>query len=69
LPGPVLGLEALVGLIVFSFVALYIYYPAPKEAFTEITADHPNAFVAVNAGKKEEAIRQIQRFDDLTRKL
>lgn len=68
-PGPVLGLAALAGLVVFSVVALYIYYPAPEEAFTEIAAVHADAFVAVNTGRKEEAIRQIQRFDDLTRKL
>ncbi|MFO0823979.1 MAG: permease [Gemmataceae bacterium] len=69
LPGPILGLAALAGLVVFSVVALYIYYPAPEEAFTEIAAIHADAFVAVNTGKTEEAIRQIHRFDLLTRKL
>ena len=39
--------------------------PPPRRVF-EVHAD---AFVAVNTGKREEAIRQIQRFDDLTRKL
>jgi hypothetical protein len=68
-PGPVLGLAALGGLVVFSVVALFIYYPAPGEAFTEIAAVHADAFVAVNTGKKDEAIRQIQRLDDLSRKL
>lgn len=37
-PGPVLGLSAILGLGSFSVVALYIYYPAPKEAFAEIIA-------------------------------
>ena len=37
LPGPVLGMAALTGLVVFSVAALYVYYPAPKEAFEEIT--------------------------------
>jgi hypothetical protein len=68
-PGPVLGLVALVGLVVFSVVALYIYYPAPREAFDEIIRVRANALVAVNSGHKEEAIRQIQQWDLLTRKL
>ena len=68
-PGPVLGLTALLGLVVFSVVALYIYYPAPKEAFDEIIRVRTEAVVAVNTGHKEEAIRQIQQWDLLTRKL
>jgi uncharacterized membrane protein YraQ (UPF0718 family) len=68
-PGPVLGLIALGGLVVFSVVALYIYYPAPKETFDEIRHVRANAWVAVNTGNKEEAIRQVQQWDLLTRKL
>ena len=68
-PGPVLGLVALLGLVVFSVVALYIYYPAPEEAFAEIVRVRAEAVVAVNTGHKEEAIRQIQHWDLLTRKL
>ncbi|MCI0461167.1 MAG: permease [Gemmataceae bacterium] len=68
-PGPVLGFVALLGLVVFSVVALYIYYPAPKEAFAEIIQVRADALVAVNTGHKDEAIRQIQQWDLLTRKL
>jgi uncharacterized protein len=68
-PGPILGLTALLGLIVFSVVALYLYYPAPQEAFEEIVSVRARAIVAVNTGHKEEAIRQIQHWDLLTRKL
>lgn len=68
-PGPVLGLVALLGLVVFSMVALYIYYPAPKEAFDEIVRVRTEAITAVRTGHKEEAIRQIQHWDLLTRKL
>jgi uncharacterized membrane protein YraQ (UPF0718 family) len=68
-PGPVLGLLALLGLVVFSVVALYIYYPAPKEALEEIVRVRADASVAVRSGHKEEAIRQIQQWDLLTRKL
>jgi len=68
-PGPVLGLAALAGLVVFSVAALYIYYPNPKDTFEEMRQVHADAWVAVNTGKKEEAIRQIHHLDLLTRKL
>lgn len=69
LPGPVLGLAALLGLVVFSVVALYVYYPAPKEAFDEIVRVRTEAVTAVRSGHTEEAIRQIHHWDLLTRKL
>jgi len=68
-PGPVLGVVALLGLFVFSLVALYIYYPDPKQAFSEISQVRPNVFIAVRTGKKDEAIRRIEQWDLLTRKL
>jgi len=68
-PGPVLGVVALLGLVVFSVVALYLYYPAPKEAFDEIVRVRTDAITAVRTGHKEEAIRQIHHWDLLTRKL
>jgi uncharacterized membrane protein YraQ (UPF0718 family) len=68
-PAPVLGFTCLVGLVIFSIVALYIYYPAPPEAFAEINRVRVEALTAVNSGHKEEAIRQLQNWDLLTRKL
>jgi uncharacterized protein len=68
-PGPILGLCGLAGLIVFSVVALYFYYPAPNDAFEEMVRTRAEAEVAVKSGHKEEAIRQIQHWDLLTRKL
>ena len=68
-PGPVLGVVALLGLVVFSVVALYIYYPDPDQAFAEIVQVRTEAVVAVRTGKKEEAVRRIQQWDLLTRKL
>src|SRR5262245_59796022 len=35
-PGPVLGVFALAGLVVFSVVARYIYDPPPEKGFDEI---------------------------------
>jgi len=68
-PGPVLGVVALLGLVAFSVVALYIYYPDTQQAFAEIVRVRADAITAVRSGKKDEAIRQIEHWDLLTRKL
>jgi uncharacterized protein len=68
-PGPVLGLVVLLGLVVFSIAALYVYYPAPPDAFAEIVRVRADAEVAVRTGHREEAVRQVQYWDLLTRKL
>lgn len=68
-PGPVLGAVALLGLAAFSVAALFIYYPAPDAVFKEIAQVRAEALSAVNSGHKEEAVRQIQHWDVLTRKL
>ena len=68
-PGPILGLVALVLLVMLSVVALYIYYPGPRESFEQMVRVRAEALTAVNAGKREEAIRQIEHYDLLTRKL
>jgi uncharacterized membrane protein YraQ (UPF0718 family) len=68
-PGPVLGLVALAGLVVFSLVSLYIYYPPAEEAFNEISRVRADALTAVRTGKTQDAIRQLEAWDLLTRKL
>lgn len=68
-PGPVLGLAALVGLVLLSIRVLYFYYPPPKEAFNEISQVRVNALHAVTLGHEQEAIRELERWDLLTRKL
>jgi uncharacterized protein len=68
-PAPILGMVALVGLVIFSVVALFIYYPAPKDAFVEIVRVRTEAITAARTGNKEEAIRQLELWDLLTRKL
>ncbi len=69
LPGPVLGVLALLGLVLFSVVALYVYYPPPKETFEEIAHVRGDAWDAVITGRRDEAIRLVQHWDLLTRKL
>jgi uncharacterized protein len=69
IPGPVLGLLALAGLIAFSVIALYVYYPGPNEVFEEIAHVRGDLRDAVVTGRKDEAIRLVQQYDLLTRKL
>jgi hypothetical protein len=68
-PGPVLGICILLGLIAFSVVALFIYYPAPQDTFEEMVRVYADTWVAVRMQRREEAIRLIERWDLLTRKL
>jgi uncharacterized membrane protein YraQ (UPF0718 family) len=68
-PGPVLGAIALVGLIVMSVFGLYIYYPSAQDTFELIKSTRTEALSAVNSGNKEEAIRQLELWDLLSRKL
>ena len=68
-PGPVLGLVALVGLVLFSLVSLYIYYPPAEEVFNEISRVRADALTSVRTGKTQDAIRQLEAWDLLTRKL
>lgn len=68
-PGPVLGLVALLGLIMFSVVALYIYYPDPDYGFDEIVRVRAEAITAIRSGNSEEAIRQLEHWDLLSRKV
>ena len=68
-PGPVLGLVALAGLVLFSLVSLYIYYPPAEEVFNEISRVRADALTSVRTGKTQDAIRQLEAWDLLTRKL
>jgi uncharacterized membrane protein YraQ (UPF0718 family) len=69
IPGPILGAIAIAGLIVFSVIGAYIYYPAPEQVLDDLSRVRANAVVAVRTGKREEAIRDLEQMDLLTRKL
>lgn len=69
IPGPVLGAVALLGLVAFSVVGAYLYYPDRQTCFDEMAATSTEAIVAVRTGKKDEAIRHLEQWDLLTRKL
>lgn len=68
-PGPVLGAICLVGLIAFSVIGAYVYYPDRDQCMDQMFATYADARVAVNTGKTEEAIRHLELWDQLVRKL
>ncbi len=69
LPGPVLGAFCLIGLVAFSVIGAYVYYPDRDQCLTQMFAIYADTAVAVNTGKKEEAIRNLELWDQLVRKL
>jgi hypothetical protein len=68
-PGPVLGGLCLIGLIAFSVIGAYVYYPDRDQCMDQMFAVYADAAVAVNTGKTEEAIRHLEQWDQLVRKL
>jgi hypothetical protein len=68
-PPRVIGIVALAGLVVFSVVSLYTFYPPHAEVLEEMTMVRTEAMSAVLAGNNQEAIRQLEALDLLTRKL
>jgi hypothetical protein len=69
IPGHILALISLAGLVVFGIVGAYVYYPAPEDVFRDMHHVRAEALVSVISGKKEDAKRQIEDWDLLTRKL
>jgi uncharacterized membrane protein YraQ (UPF0718 family) len=68
-PGPVLGVIALLGLVVFSVVGAYLFYPDRAYCLDRMFALYADTRLSVMQSKKEEAIRHLELWDDLTRKL
>lgn len=69
IPGPILGALALVGLIAFSVIGAFIYYPDRDYCVEQMNAVYAEAAVAVKTGKKDEAIRHLEQWDLWVRKL
>jgi hypothetical protein len=70
IPGPVLGGIALAGLIAFSVIGAYVYYPEQGQLFAEMGNNTKvNAQLAVMLGQTDEAARRLEDWDLLVRKL
>lgn len=68
-PGPVLGVTAILGLIAVSVVGCFVYFPAPDETLEEMQYVKTDALSYAIAKDVEKAVRSIERYDDLTRRL
>jgi uncharacterized membrane protein YraQ (UPF0718 family) len=69
IPGPVLGVVSLVGLVVISIFGCYVYYPSPEEVFEELRLINVEVVASANAQHWDTAAYWIPIYDDWTRKL
>lgn len=69
LPGPVLSVIAILGLIALSVVGCFVYYPAPDSTLEDMRYVKADALSYANSKDTEKAVKRIQSYDDLTRKL
>jgi uncharacterized protein len=69
LPGWLLGVVALLGLVIFSVLGAYIYYPDRQTCLDQMFSIYAEANVAVRTDHPEEAIRQLEQWDTIIRKL
>lgn len=79
IPGPVLGVVAIAGLVVFSVAGAYTYYPPPDQALADLhrlRADVAAALAGARAARPDdaprrraEAVRELEQTDLAVRKL
>ena len=69
LPGVVVGGVAIAGLIAFSVVGAYIYYPDRDQCMDWMFTEYANTAIAVRTSTPEEASRNIELWDQIIRKL
>lgn len=68
-PAPVLAGVMLIGLVAFSIVGCFAYYPHPSETLSEIAAVRSEVFSAARSGHAEQALHWIELWDDWSRRL
>ncbi|MDA7950930.1 MAG: permease [Pirellulaceae bacterium] len=69
IPGPILGVIAIMGLIAFSIVGCFIYFPAPDQALRDMNDMKVATVTYYWPEDVEQTIRNIETYDDLTRRL
>ena len=69
IPGPVLGAISLLGLVILSGLGCYVYYPPPADTIEDMAMSKANYFVAIQTRDAAEAVKEIEVYDNLTRKL
>ncbi len=68
-PAPVLAFTVLIGLIAFSVVACFAYYPHPSETLEEVAMVRSEVFSAARSGNAEMALHWIELWDDWSRRM
>ncbi|MEA2632945.1 MAG: uncharacterized protein QOE66_3164, partial [Chloroflexota bacterium] len=66
---PALGMVALAGLVAFSVVGCFAYYPAPRITFEEMSILRAEVLSAAYSGNQKHASHFIPVWDDWTRRL
>ncbi|MFI4873864.1 MAG: permease [Blastopirellula sp. JB062] len=69
IPGSVLGVISLVGLVILSVSGCYLYYPPPQEIFEEMRAINAEVIYGARTGRWDVAEHWIPIYDDWSRKL
>ena len=68
-PGKVVGGVALVGLIAFSILGCYAYYPPKDDAFADMSKLNVTVVASSISGNRQEAEHFIPVIDDYTRRM
>ncbi len=68
-PGPVLGVTAVLGLIVMSVVGCFVYYPAPDQTLEDMRYVKADALTYALTKDVDNATKSLEAYDDLTRRL
>jgi len=68
-PGPVLGAIALVGVVGFSVLGCYSYYPPPDQIFDDLQMIRTEVAYAANLGDPDHAAVYIPLYEDWVRRL
>ncbi|MEZ6092598.1 MAG: hypothetical protein R3C05_32225 [Pirellulaceae bacterium] len=68
-PRSVIGATMLAGLVAFSVVACYAYYPSPAECMEEILLARGECLSAANSGDKDHALFWLPVWEEWSRRL
>jgi uncharacterized membrane protein YraQ (UPF0718 family) len=68
-PGPVLAMVGLAGIVAMSVVGCYSYYPPPSEVLEELSVARTEAASAATSGNREHALHWIPVCEGWNRRL
>ena len=68
-PGAGVGVVTIVGLIVISIVGCFVFFPPPDQTLDDMRVIRAEALSFAASKDVEKAVRNIEIYDDLTRRL